>query len=117
MPLNLASLNVRRLREPSKCSRLLGELDVAAAADAFRVVAVYISERRSFFRWLEAFLGDSKRIVLVDDWNAILDPKIDLTRRGTSGLDRCESSLVDFMAHFDLVDRFRVDHLVKEMWT
>ena len=55
--------------------------DVAVNNFAFQVVVVYsptyIGERRSFFQLLEPFLSDSKRIVLVGDWNAILDPKID----------------------------------------
>ena len=51
------------------------------------------------------------------DWNAILDPKIDKVGWGSSRLGRCESSLVDFMARHDLVDRFRLDHSGREMWT
>ena len=57
-------------------------------------------------------VGDSKRLVLMGDWNAILDPKIDKVRQGTSWLGRSESSLVDR----DLVDRFRLDHPGREMW-
>ena len=34
-------------------------------------------ERVSFFRRLAPFLDDTKRLVLMGDWNAILDPKID----------------------------------------
>ena len=51
------------------------------------------------------------------DWNAILDPKIDKVGRGASRLEMCESSLVDPMACHDLVDRFRLDHPGREMWT
>ena len=69
------------------------------------------------FSAVGAVFGDSKRIVLVGDWNTILDPKIDKAGRGANGLDRCESSLVDFMARFDLVDRFRLDPPGSEMWT
>ena len=145
MPLNFASLNTRRLRDPSNCTHFLGELldlsvvitavqethflctadarvlegdcvvvsafggrcsagvsmligrsfnadvDLAFAGDGgrlvmavksivFQVVAVYepnsAGERRSFFRLLEPFLDDLKRLVLVGDWNAVLDPKI-----------------------------------------
>ena len=75
----------------------------------------YIGERRSFFRQFELFRGDSKRIVL--DWNAILDPQIDKVGKGASGLDRCESSLVDLIARFDLFDWFRLDHPGKELWS
>ena len=185
MTLNLASWNVRGLRDPSRCARLLDELsnlrvDVAAvqenhfiyAADCrpleddfavfsafgsrcgagvsllvghclnanvnvvfagdegrlvvvktfeFRVVAVYApntsGERRSFHRRLEPFLGGSKRLILMGDWNAILDPKVDKDGRGARRLERCESSLIDFLAEFDLIDRFRLDHPGREMWT
>ena len=58
--------------------------NVAVKSFEFRVVAVYApsiaAERVSFFRRLVPFLDDPKRIVLVVDWNAILDPKI-----GSSG--------------------------------
>ena len=95
--------------------------DVAVKNFEFRVVVVYapnsIGERRSFFRQLEPFLDDRKRIILVGDWNTILDPKIDKAGRGISGSDRCESCLIDLMARYDLVDRFRVDHSGREMWT
>ena len=187
MALNLATLNVRGLRDSSKCARLLDELsnlrvDVAAvqethficAADCrvlkndvfsaygsrnsagvsllvgcsldadvnvvfagdkgqlvvadvavksfrYRLVVFYalntIVERVSFFRRLAPFLDDSKRLVLMGDWNAILDPKIGKVRRGASRLGRSESSLINLMAPQDLVDRFRLDHPGKEMWT
>ena len=48
-------------------------------------------------------------------WNAILDPKIDKGGRGASGLDRCESSLIDLLAEHDLVDRFCLNHPEREM--
>ena len=51
------------------------------------------------------------------DWKAILDPKIDKVGRGACRLGRCESSLIDFMARHDLVDRFLLDHTGREMWT
>ena len=51
------------------------------------------------------------------DWNAVLDPKIDRAGRGASSLGRCESSLSDLLTEFDLVDRFRLDHPGREMWT
>ena len=173
MVLNLATLNVRGLRDPSKCTRLLGELknigvDVAAVQEThftcgadcrvlesdfnvfsaygsctsvgvslldgrsldadvdvvfagdegrrvvadvavrffkFSLVAVYapntVAERISFFRRLAPFLDDTKRLVLMGDWNAILDPKIDKVGRGASRLGRCESSLVGLMTRHD----------------
>ena len=95
--------------------------DVAVKSFKFRLFAVYapniISERVSFFRRLAPFLDDTKRLVLMGDWNAILDPKIDKVRRGASRLGRCESNLVGLMTRHDLVDRFRVDHPGREMWT
>ena len=73
-------------------------------------------ERVSFFRRLAPFLDDSKRLVLMGDWNAILDPRIDKVGQGASRLGRCESSLVDLMSRYGLVDRFRLDHPGWEMW-
>ena len=57
------------------------------------------------------------RLVLMGDWNAILDPKIDKVGRGASRLGRCDSSLVGLINRHDLVDRFRLDHPGREMWT
>ena len=166
MALNLATLNVRGLRDSSKCARLLGELsnlrenvaavqetyflcdadsrvlgndfnvfsaygsrssagvsllvgrsldadvdvvfagnggrlvvaDVAVKSFKFLLVVVYAlnfpAERTSFFHQLALFLDDLKRPVLMSDWNAILDPKINKVGRGAKRLGRCESSLV-----------------------
>ena len=95
--------------------------DVAVKCFKFRLVAVYASnitaERVSFFRRLAPFLDDTKRLVLMGDWNAILDPKIDKVGWGANRLGRCESSLVGFMTRHGLVDRFRLDHPGWEMWT
>ena len=95
--------------------------DVAVKSLKFRLVVVYAPntpvERVSFFRRLTPFLDDSKPLVLMGDWNGILDPKIGKVGRGASWLGRCENSLVDFMARHDLVDRFRLDHPGREMWT
>ena len=64
--------------------------DVAVKSFKFRLVMVYAPntsvERVSFFRRLAPFLDDSKWIVLMGDWNAILDPKIDKVKRGASRL-------------------------------
>ena len=96
-------------------------VDVAVKSFKFRLVAVYASniaaERGSFFRRLAPFLDDTKRLVLMGDWNAILDPKIDKAGWGASRLGRCESSLVGFVTRHGLVDRFRLDHPGREMWT
>ena len=78
---------------------------------------VFVGEICSFFQQLGSFLDNPKRTVLVSDWNAILEPKIDKGIRGASGSERCESSLIDLMAEFDLIDRFYLDHPGWEMWT
>ena len=95
--------------------------EVAVKSFEFRLVVIYApniaSERVSFFRRLVLFLDDSKRLVLMGDWNAILGPKIDKVGRGVSRLGRRESSLVGLMTRHDLVDRFRLDHPGREMWT
>ena len=95
--------------------------NVAVKSLKFRLVVVYVPntpvEKVSFFRRLTPFLNNTKRLVLMGDWNAILDTKIDKARRGAGRLGRCESSLVDLMARHDLVDRFRLDHPGMEMWT
>ena len=93
--------------------------DVAVKNFKLRLVVVYASnittERVSFFCRLAPFLDDSKRLVLMGDWNAILDPKIDNVRRGTRRLGRYESSLVGLMTRYKLVDGFRLDHPGQEM--
>ena len=66
-------------------------------------------ERRSFFQRLRSFLDASKRTVLVGDWNVILNPNI-YTGWGASRLGRCDSSLINLLAEFDLIDRFHLDH-------
>ena len=58
--------------------------DVAIKSFKFRLVAVYapnIAVERVSFRRLASFLDDSKWLVLMGDWNAILDPKIDKVGR------------------------------------
>ena len=98
-----------------------GRLVVAVKSIEFRLVVVFAPnidvERVSIFCRLAPFLDDSKRLVLMGDWNVILDPKIDTVGRGPSRLGRYESSLVGFMARHDLVDRFRLDTPGREMWT
>ena len=95
--------------------------DVAVKTFEFRIAAVHVpnsaAERRSYLRRLGLFLDASRRTVLVGDWNAILDPNIDRAGRGTSSWARCDSGLSDFLTEFDLVDRYRLDHPGREMWT
>jgi len=88
--------------------------DVAVNSRKFRIVVVYAPNtpggRVPFFRDLGPYLTFSERLVLVGDWNTILDPKIDKGGRGASGNERCERSLIDMMARNDLIDRYRLDH-------
>ena len=94
--------------------------DVAVKSFKYRLVVVYAPniavERAFFFCQLAPFQDDSKRLMLMGDWNVILDPKIDKVGRGASRLGRCESSLVGLMTSHDLIDRFRLDHPGWEMW-
>ena len=95
--------------------------DVAVKSFKFRLVAVYapnfVAERVSYFRLLAPFLDDTKLLVLMGDWNAVLDPKIDKVGRGARRTGRCDSSLVGLMTRHNLVDRFRLDHAGREMRT
>ena len=88
--------------------------DVAVKCFEFRLVVVYapnIAVERVFpFRRFSAFLDNSKRLLLMGDWNAILDPKI-------NKVGQRASTLIDFIARHNLVDRFRVDNPGREMWT
>ena len=91
--------------------------NVAVKGFKLRLVTVYAPniavERVSFFSRLALFQDDSKRLVLMDDWNAILDAKIDKVERGARRLGRC----VGLMTRHDLVERFRLDHPRREVWT
>ena len=95
--------------------------DVAVKTFEFRIAAVHVptsaAERRPSFRRLGSLLDASKRTVLVGDWNATLDPKIDRAGRGACRLGRVEGSPVNFLAEFDLIDRYRRDHPGREIWT
>ena len=42
------------------------------------------------------------------DWNVIIDPKIGKVRRGVNGLAGHESSLIDLLAEYNLVDGFHL---------
>ena len=95
--------------------------DVAVGGFRFRLVAVcapsVVVEGVSFFRRLAPFLDDAKRLVLVGDWSAILDPGMDGVGRGAGRVGGCEGSLAGLMTRHDLVDGFRLDRPGREMWT
>ena len=155
MALNLASLNVRGLRDSSKCTRLLAELrnlevDVAAVQEThftcgadcrvlesdFNVFSAYGSRTSAGVSLLVGhsldadidvvFAGDGGRLVVADVAvksfkfrlvavyaSNIVAERVSFFRR----LGRCESSLVGFVTRHGLVDRFRLDHPGREMWT
>ena len=62
---------------------------VAVKSFEFKVAMVYApnlaAQRVPFFWWLAPFLNDPKQMVLVGDWNAILDPKIGKVGMGARG--------------------------------
>ena len=74
--------------------------DVAVKTFEFRIAVVYAPnsavERRPFFLRLGSFLDALRQTVLVEDWNAILDPNKDRAGRGASRLVRCNSGLSYF---------------------
>ena len=59
----------------------------------------------------------SKRVILVGDWNAVLDPNLDrgAISAGTNTLDA--RYFRDFVQRLDLVDKFRERHPNKIVWT
>ena len=96
-------------------------VDVAVKNSEFRIVAAYapndIAGRRSFFRQLGSYLTDKRRrVILMGDWNAVLDPNLDRGGGKDSGR-KSDSSLIDFVKENDLVDRWRVTHPGGRMWT
>ena len=96
-------------------------LDVTIKDKAFRLIGVYgpnvTSELPAFFRRIEPYVVPSKRVILVGDWNAVLDPNLDrgATSAGTNSLDARYFS--EFVQKFDLVDKFRERHPNKIVWT
>ena len=74
-------------------------------------------ERVSFYQWLPPFLDNPKQLVLMGDWNVILDPKVDRVGKGAIESGRWERSQIDIKACYDLGDRFRLYDPGREMWT
>ena len=68
-------------------------LDITIKNKTFRLFGVYgpnaTSELLAFFRRIEPYVIPSKRVILVGDWNAVLDPNLDsgAIRAGTNTLD------------------------------
>ena len=67
------------------------DIDVVFAGDGGRLVVVDVAVKGFKFRLVAVY---APKLVLMGDWNAILDPKIDKVGRGASSAGRCESSLV-----------------------
>ena len=96
-------------------------LDVTIKDNAFRLIGVYgpnaSSELPAFFWRIEPYVIPSKRVILVGDWNAVLDPNLDrgASSTGTNTLDA--RYFREFVERFDLVDKFRERHPIKLAWT
>ena len=96
-------------------------LDLTIKDKAFRLIGVYgpnvTSELPAFFRRIEPYVVPSKQVILVGDWNAVLDPNLDrgAISAGTNTLDAWYFR--DFVQRLDLVDKFRERHPNKKAWT
>ena len=96
-------------------------LDVTIKDKAFRLIGVYgpnvTSELPAFSRRIEPYVVPSKRVILVGDWNAVLDPNLvpALVAPLSNSLDA--RYFREFVQKFDLVDKFRERHPNKLVWT
>ena len=96
-------------------------LDVTIKDKAFRQIGVYVpnvnSELPAFVRRIEPYVVPSKRVILVGDWNAVVDPNLDrgAITLGTNTLDA--RHFRNFVQRLDLVDKFRERHPNKIAWT
>ena len=96
-------------------------LDVTIKDKAFRLIGVWglnaTSELPAFFRCIEPYVIPSKRVILVGDWNAVLDPNLDrgAISAATNTLDA--RYFREFVQRLDLVDKFRERHSNKIVWT
>ena len=93
-------------------------LDVTIKDKAFRLIGVLgpnaTSELPAFFRRIKPYVIPSKRVILVGDWNAVLDPNL-YSSAGTNTLGA--RYFRDFVERLDLVDKFRERHPNKIAWT
>ena len=113
----------RRLIATCVLSYLAGQLCVLGVTitdKAFRLIGVYGSnasnELPTFFRRIGPYVIPSKRVILVGDWNAVLDPNLGrgAISAGTNTLDA--RYFHEFVEQFDLVDKFRERHPYKLAW-
>ena len=121
MALNLANLNARGLRDPSKCAHILGELsnrvDVAVVQEThFTCVADYQVLENDYVVLSAYSSHNSIEVSLLIRRSLNVD--VNLVLAG----DRGQLVVVDvvktnFMACHNLVKRFHLDHPGREMWT
>ena len=96
-------------------------VDVAIKDKAFRLFGFYgpnaTSELPAFFRRIEPYVISSKRVILVGDWNAVLNPNLNrgAISAGTNTLDA--RYFREFVQRLGLVDKFRERHPNKMTWT
>ena len=96
-------------------------LDVTIKDKAFQLIGVYgpnaTSELSAFIWRIKPYVIPSKWVILVGDWNTVLDPNLD---RGAISAD---TNILDarqfckFVEWFDLVDKFHERHPNKIAWT
>ena len=92
--------------------------DVTIKDKVFRLIGPNATrELLAFFRRIEPYVIPSKRVILVRDWNAVLDPNLDrgASSAGTNTLDA--RYFRKFVERLDLVDKFRKRHPNKVAWT
>ncbi|XP_014775867.1 uncharacterized protein LOC106873154 [Octopus bimaculoides] len=93
-------------------------LDVTYSGKAFRLIRIYAPCARGlqtdFYRRLENFLVTSKTLVVLGDYNAIVDAHIDSV--GSSDR-KVNSRFVDLLKKFQLADGYRPDHPNVPEWT
>lgn len=69
-----------------------------------------ITMQPNLFRWIEPFLTTLRRLVLVGDWNGVLDNDLDRTVKRSFTNNLYEKSFRDLIGKFDLVDKYRNEH-------
>lgn len=73
------------------------------------------SGQPDFFRCLEVFPGMSRSLVLVVDWNYILDVHVDCV--GLEGIGGGSESVASLLSNFQVAGRCRLDNSNAPLWT
>ena len=96
-------------------------LDVTIKDKVLRLIGVHrpnaTSELPAFFWRIKPYVIASKQVILVEDWNAVLDPNLD---RGAISVGTNTSDarhFCEFVERLDLVDKFRERYPNKVVWT